>query len=255
MKYGLVSISFRSLSCEEIIKITKASGLDCIEWGGDVHVPPDNAENAARVASLTKEAGLTVSAYGSYYKAGTYGDDYKEIFGKILDTAVILGAPIIRIWAGTEASGTISEEKRAKITAECAAIARMAAEKNITVAFECHRNTLTDDYTSSLRLMGETAQSNLKMFWQPNETRDHTYNLKAAEELLPFITNVHVFNWPRPDCREPLADGAENWKKYLSVIARDGGQHCCCLEFMPDDKPETLAREAAVLKNILKNNK
>ena len=65
---GLVSISFRNLCPEEIIDITKESGLLGIEWGGDLHVPHGDVPVAAEVGSKTREAGLEVSSYGSYYR-------------------------------------------------------------------------------------------------------------------------------------------------------------------------------------------
>lgn len=251
IKTGLVSISFRSLSCEEIIDLTKKCGLDGIEWGGDIHVPPDNHENAKKVAELTQAAGLRTSAYGSYYKAGTYGNDFKNEFRKILDTAIILKAPIIRIWAGKTASAEITEEKRAEITKECIEIAKMADEKSIKVAFECHRNTLTDDYNSSLRLMQETNCNNLLMYWQPNESKNRDYNITALKKLMPFITNVHVFNWPDVNCRKPLSDAEKEWTDYLSIIDSDDKEHWCSLEFVPDNQPETLIEEAKTLKKLI----
>ena len=57
---GLVSISFRSLSPEEIIRIAKAAGLSAIEWGGDVHVPFGEIETARRVGEITRAAGLSI---------------------------------------------------------------------------------------------------------------------------------------------------------------------------------------------------
>ena len=36
---GLVSISFRSKSVEEIALAARDAGLEAIEWGGDVHTP------------------------------------------------------------------------------------------------------------------------------------------------------------------------------------------------------------------------
>lgn len=251
IKTGLVSISFRGLACEEIIDITKKCGLDGIEWGGDIHVPPDNPENAKRVSELTKAAGLCTSAYGSYYKVGAYGDNYKAEFGKFLDTAVILEAPIIRIWAGNTASAEISEEKRALITEECIELAKMADERNIKIAFECHRNTLTDDYSSSLRLMRETNCDNLLMYWQPNETKTYDYNLTALKNLMPYLTNVHVFNWPEPNCRKPLCEAETEWANYISVISKDIREHWCSIEFVPDNQPETLFNEAKTLNKLI----
>lgn len=249
IKTGLVSVSFRSLGCEEIIKITKESGLDGIEWGGDVHVPPADFKRARQVAEMTKTAGLEISAYGSYYRVGTYKDNYKDVFSEILETAEVLGAPVIRIWAGTTASDDVGKNERKRLTEECIEISKMAEKKGITLAFECHRNTLTDRYTSSLRLMKET-DGRLKMFWQPNEEMDFDYNLEALKKLLPHLQNVHVFNWTAPGVKMPLAQAKEQWKEYISLIGSDKREHWCNLEFMPDDRPKTLKVEAETLKML-----
>lgn len=253
IRCGLVSVSFRSLSPAQIIRCASESGLDGIEWGGDVHVPAGDLAAAQSVAAMTAKAGLSVCAYGSYYRAGTYGERYLAEFQKVLDTAVRLGAPVIRIWAGVTGSAETPPAERSRITAECRTIAALAKEKKITVTFECHRNTLTDDFHSALRLMKETAQDNLRMYWQPNETQDFAYNLQALQALLPYVEQVHVFHWPDTERREPLRNGRAEWAQYLSVLAADGRPRRCSLEFMPDNDPASLPGEAQTLRELLES--
>ncbi len=248
---GLVSVSFRALSCEEIIEITASAGLDGIEWGSDVHVPPKDPGHAKNVAGATRAAGLAVTSYGSYYRAGAYGENYRAEFAALLDTALILGAPVIRVWAGETGSRDTPDEKRARLVAETQEIADMAAEKKIRVAFECHNGTLTDEYHSSVRLMREIGRANVRMYWQPDERRDFSYNLEALEAILPYLETVHVFHWPEPGVRLPLADGAEVWPKYFETIAAADKTPAYLLEFMPDDDPASLPREARTLRRFL----
>lgn len=47
VKTGLVSVTFRQKSVEEIAALTAEAGLSGVEWGGDVHVPPGDREAAA----------------------------------------------------------------------------------------------------------------------------------------------------------------------------------------------------------------
>lgn len=253
IKTGLVSISFRKLSCTEIIKITKECGLQGIEWGADRHVLPGDIKCAESVRDEMQSTGLLTSAYGSYYKAGTYGDDYKNVFLPILQTAEILQAPVVRIWAGITASAATDAVTRKRLVTECQEIAKTAAEKGIRLAFECHRNTLTDDYRSALLLMDEIGEENVKMYWQPNEERDFAYNKEALQALLPHVENVHVFHWPEVGHRESLSEGKDDWKEYFSVLKQSPKDHWCSLEFMPDNEPDSLPIESAVLQNLLQN--
>ena len=43
-KLGLVSISFRKNTVEEIFEAVKGAGLSCIEWGSDVHAPYNDSQ-------------------------------------------------------------------------------------------------------------------------------------------------------------------------------------------------------------------
>lgn len=251
IKSGLVSVSFRQSSCEEIISLAKNAKLTCIEWGGDVHVPAGNIEKASEIYKKTTEAGLEIAAYGSYYKLGIYSNYIKE-FKTVLETAVNLHVPVIRIWAGTEASSKIDSVKRKSLVFEAKDIAKLASEHGITVVFECHRNTLTDDFRSSLSLMEEIDMPNVKMYFQPNEERDFEYNKKALETLLPYVVNTHVFNWPEPGVKKPLNDAQKEWTEYIRILSDDSCEHCCLLEFMPDDRTESLKEEAATLNEIIK---
>ena len=100
---GLVSISFRDRTPTELIAASVRAGLQGIEWGGDIHVPHGNLNVAREVAARTREAGLQVAAYGSYYRVGR-DETRQEAFAQILDTAVALQAPLIRVWAGEQGS-------------------------------------------------------------------------------------------------------------------------------------------------------
>ena len=251
---GLVSVSFRPLTCEKIIEIARAAGLRSVEWGGDIHVPAGDAAKAAAVYQATAAAGLAVAAYGSYYKLGTHEDPAGE-WQRVLASAAALHAPVVRLWAGVRASAAVGEAERAALAREAQSAADAAADRGITLVFECHRNTLTDDWRSTLRLLEEIGRPNVKTYWQPNEERDFAYNRQALAALLPHVVNLHVFHWPVPDTRLPLREGAADWRAYLRLAASDGKDRACLLEFMPDDRPETLPAEAATLRALLEETR
>ncbi len=249
LKSGLVSVSFRFLGCDDIIALASENGLGGIEWGADVHILPGDVKKAEEVRIKTENAGLTVTSYGSYYRVGTYGGNYKSEFKKVLESAAALNAPVIRVWAGVLGSGETDKETRENIINETSAICDMAKGKNISVAFECHNNTLTDDRISFVNLLKEVNRDNLKMFWQPNQKKDFEYNLKALDDILPYLTNIHVFNWKSDNSRLFLEDGVSQWKEYFGKLK--GKDNWCLLEFMPEDNPDYLKKEAKSLNGLL----
>src|SRR5690625_849857 len=40
LRPGICSVTYRDLPPEEIVPLAAEAGLECIEWGGDVHVAP-----------------------------------------------------------------------------------------------------------------------------------------------------------------------------------------------------------------------
>ena len=78
IKKGLVSISFRGNTVEEILDACVKTDLAVIEWGSDVHVPVGNFERAREVGEKTRAAGMECAAYGAYYKIGCDMTDFED---------------------------------------------------------------------------------------------------------------------------------------------------------------------------------
>lgn len=246
---GLVSVTFRQHTPEEIAAAAQACGLQMIEWGSDVHVPQGSKEAALSVKELTRVHGLCTSSYGSYYRLGVSRGPAAD-FSPYLQTAVWLGAPVIRIWGGNRRSADLTDVEFSAMAAEAAEIADMAAPAGIRLALECHPDTLTDDWKSSLRFLDRVNRPNLAMYWQPNQFRSLAYNLRAAEALAPYTANLHVFSWSLAGGelkKYPLKHHAGRWEKYLDIFRRAGGDYSLLLEFMHDGKLASLPEAAETL--------
>lgn len=239
---GLVSVTFRRKTPEEICELCVKAGLKAVEWGGDVHVPAGDLDTARRVRELSEKSGLEICAYGSYYRVG---DDIEE-FERSLVTAVELGAPLMRVWCGRMGSAQADEEYRSMINECLRNICARAAEFGILIAPEFHSGTLTDDIESARRLINETEDiENLRFYWQPRWDWDEEMRLEALRMVKPRIAYVHTFTWTHtPDIvRLELDKGAEMWKKALAIM--ENGH--ALIEFVKDDADEALLNDAEAL--------
>lgn len=250
IKSGLVSISFRELSADEVIKATAAAGLKGIEWGSDVHVPAGDIETAEKVGKLTREAGLEVFAYGSYYRAGENEDPAKD-FMPYLQSAVALGAPSIRVWAGAKWSWRADEAYVAKVFKDTQIICDMAAEHGIKICYEYHGWTLTDNRFSALDTLDNIKRDNMYLYWQPNFTLTKEENILALKMVRAKMNDVHVFNWDECGARYPLAEAKELWKEFVDIIKSDDKDHNLMLEFIPGNTLEQLNADAAILNELI----
>lgn len=245
---GLTSVTFRDLSVEEIVDLAAKAGLHGIEWGGDIHVPHGDRSAARKAANITSDAGLLVSSYGSYYYVcGVEAIDFTEV----VDTAIELGAPGIRVWPGQKGSAEVDESYWSQFVEEARQIGDQALEAGLTVSFEFHRHSLTGTNESALKLLKTIDHPSIKTYWQPPVGETVEYSLEGLSAILPWLTNVHVYKL-LPDCtRLPLEDGREDWKTYFKAMEASGRDHFALLEFVRDDSPEAFMEDAAVLKSLL----
>jgi sugar phosphate isomerase/epimerase len=245
MRTGLVSVTFRKLPPPEIIKLVKEAGLTGIEWGGDVHCPPEDLEKVKAVSKLTRENGLEVISYGSYYCAGR-----DENFTAVAAAAVILRTKTIRIWAGHTGSLETDKDTRLIITKDIQRIADEAAEQGLNIAFEYHSRTLTDTLESTLDLLQSAERDNVFTYWQSPEGLTADENVKTIQQLVNAkkLCNLHVQAVPGSE-RLPLSDGAEAWKRYLSAAAPTNP--ALLLEFVKNDDPEQFLQDARTLRGWL----
>lgn len=241
-KLGLVSVSFRSHTPAEILAAMKDAGLCYIEWGSDVHVPPEKAEE---IALLQKSYGINCCSYGTYFSLGVTPMEELE---RYIKAAKVLGTNVLRLWCGSKNSEEYTEREKEALFSLCKVAASIAAQNGVVLCMECHNRTYTNTKEGAYELMQAVNSKAFQMYWQPNHRRTQEENMAYAQLLAPYTVHLHVFNWKGGEKR-PLREAKELWKTYLSCFAEG---RTLLLEFMPDDKIETLKAEAAALKEIVK---
>ncbi len=246
---GLVSITFRQLSPTEVIDLVAQAQLTGIEWGGDIHVPHGDVATAEIVRQQTLDAGLQIAAYGSYYRVS---HNETGPFSAVLEAAVALGAPTIRVWAGRQGSDSADEAYWQAVIEDSRRIADLAAAAGMTVAYEFHAKTLTDTNEAARTLLERVDHPNIRAYWQPPRHSTVAYNLAGIEAVAPWLDNIHVYQWHRESGeREALAAGHGDWQQYLDKISPFGGERFAMLEFVQDDTPDAFLRDAATLRQWL----
>jgi sugar phosphate isomerase/epimerase len=248
---GLVSVTLRALTAEQIVNVAVEAHLRSIEWGGDIHVPHGDLRAAANVRRLCADRGLTISAYGSYFRAGVT-EPSNPPFAQVLQTAQALGASRIRLWAGNNGSAVASADTQRRVVDDLLSACAAAAKDAIVIGLEFHDRTLTDTPDSAMLLCNEVAADNLRCNWQPRVGQPSSVALADAEALRTRLGDVHVFHLAADRSRLPLAQGAETWRSYLASIARrDGVRRHASLEFVRNDDPKQVLADARVLHEIL----
>lgn len=243
---GLVSISFRANTPDEILAAMKDAGLTHIEWGSDVHAKKEDLDALRALGDLTRAYGMTVCSYGTYFFLGE--TPISELPAYIA-AAKALGTDILRLWCGKKSGASMTEEEREALFADCRAAAKMAEEAGVTLCMECHKNTFTERVEDALLLMREVNSPAFQMYYQPHQFKTVKENLEMAKKLSSYTHVIHVFQWKGSD-RFSLCEGIGEWQGYLSYFE----DQPLLLEFMPDDRIESLKKEADALKQLIGGN-
>lgn len=244
-KLGFTTVTFRTKSRREVCEIAKRNGISYLEWGGDVHLPPEDDEALSEVLALQKEFGIEALSYGSYYRLGMEDD---ALWARIVEVTSKIGAKTIRIWAGSTDSSKTEEKTYHAMVEEAKRLADVAAEKNLTIGFEFHHRTYNDSKTASLQLLGDIAKENVLTYWQPFTEPQDAETLQA---VLPHLATVHVFTWTRSGTRFPLFFGKKRWKNYIEISKTAPRDVPYIMEFVRGDSEKQFQKDVKALKRWL----
>ena len=256
-RLGLCSVTFRHLDPDQVIAAVAGAGLTCVEWGADRHVPAGDERAARRVREATEEAGLAVASYGSYYRAG--GTD-RGGCAWVLSWGVWLGGVGRWSWSGPTSPPETPPEQRRRIARDTRRTAALAADAGVTLAYEFHRNTLTDGAGHALGLLDEVGRdgvSGVHSYWQPPVDLPDAEALAGLDALLGRVAAVHAFSWWPGTTRLPLAAREGMWRGAFERLrahraARAGAAPLdVLLEFVAGDDEGLLPREAATLRALV----
>jgi len=248
MMPGLVSVTFRQKTPLEICRLCERAELRAIEWGADVHALP-HGRTLAEIRRMSRDHGLSVCSYGSYWRAGESLDELCAC----LDAACELGTGTVRIWGGRKGSED-AENERAALVETLIRAAEEARIRALSLALEYHGGTLTDSRQSVRRLIAETecVSDCLRFHWQPRFDWTREECLRSLEDVRFRLAHIHTFTWSIKNgriTRLPLASGEKLWK---DVFSSSVGTACALLEFVENDCEEAFLRDAQTLRDWLK---
>lgn len=248
---GLASVTFRNKTLREICLLCNAASLSAVEWGADVHVPPEKPHIARQVRRMCEDFHLHIPSYGSYYRVTQPIDELR----RCMDAAQELGAPMLRIWCGTKGS-LMAATERSFIVEQLCLCASEARQRVLHLSLEYHAGTLTDERESVLRLLDETRDFSDSLFfhYQPRFDRSSKECMLRLYDILPRLSHIHAFTWRSNDgkCRLPLESGSDLWSDILRTASVLRTNHCVLLEFVENDSADALLRDAAALNHLIR---
>ena len=262
---GICSVTFKTNTPEQVLHFAVENKLQAIEWWGADHVPAGDVATARRIGNLTRQAGVAVSSYGSYYRTAV-SEEQGAPFIAVLDSAEALGAATIRVWAGNVNFEKAEKDFIARVVDDTLRIADLAQQRGLSITFEFHGGTFTNSNSNAQCFVALVAHPNVFFSWQPPHGFALQHCIDGLNGLLPRLSTLHVYHWtigsykknlfnesrrelnyPEDYHRHPLKDGRDRWIAYLALARTSGRDHYALLEFVKDDAIAQAKEDAAEL--------
>lgn len=187
MKFGFTTTSFRQIrSLEKIVGIGMKAGIDCIEWGGDIHV--QNVNDAKQAKALCSKANILVNSYGSYYRIGSNNTDEQK---RICEIAAEMGAKSVRVWLGRADSEKTDEAAYENLLEDAKRMCAVADEYSLIICPECHGKTYNNSTDAFLKIRNDINCDNFRTYFQ-SRYRYKEYDLDRIERTAQFTETVHI---------------------------------------------------------------
>lgn len=245
MKIGMVSVTFIKQSIEEVFKIAKNAGIDGIEWS-DRGEHTINGENIEKIKRLSEQEGIEIFSFGSY----CYMSDPEECIG-VVDRAAQVNAPVIRIWAGKKSPQDCNEEEFAQIVENTKIMADYASKYNIILAFEYHKNSLTETAESAVNLIKAIDRDNVKLYWQNSGRFSLEDNLKNQRIITPYLAGVfHIQNDYGGKGNQLLEEINGDMEYYFKPFINT--DYKVLIEFVKGGLEESFYRDVEALRDVFK---
>ena len=246
IKFGVTSLTFKQFTPEQIVEAVKNSSADGIEWGeNENHIPLGDLLRAGEIGELTRSKGLEVFSFGSYYTLG----EPIENFEITLQTALALGAPIIRIWAGKQSPSLISQQEFDNYIVQAKFMGDIAKKSNVQLCFEYHKGTLTETAVSAKKLVTAIDHSDIGLYWQPNFDYDFDENLAGLKSIIGFVTkNIHIHNYNEDAGYKNLCEVKSEIVSYLNMICQQNKDFNIIIEFVKGASVENFLKDLQILK-------
>ena len=219
IRIGLSSTALLTASARNVIAAASAAGIDAIEWAGDIHVPHNDASVARETMIDTLRAGLTTASYAPLYRVESGGEPGLR-FDAVLDAAVELHSPILRVFVGESSATSKDAEQRGHLIAELKRLGDRAGQRGMTVCLSFGRNTYLDRYAPAVDLVNEIAHPFVRLAWEALPGTAPEECSAALEAAGGSVGMLLVRRIERDGASGPLEKEEAAWRKRLAAFKR-----------------------------------
>ncbi|MFI7295571.1 sugar phosphate isomerase/epimerase family protein [Streptomyces sp. NPDC050121] len=236
MKLAFSTLGVPGLSVPEVLALASAHGYHGVELRAHpeepVH-PGISPDERAAVAAAFRAAGVAVLGIAGYARVAAPGDDAAvvEEVRTLIDLAVDLGAPYVRVFPGG-ADGQSAADADAVAARRLGTAAEHAADRGVRILLETHDSHRTG--ADAMRVLGLVGHRQVGALWDVMHTwLGGEQPLETYAALSPYLGYVQVKDIASAEDTTPLALGAGvlPLAECVEVLTRHGWDGWLCWEY------------------------
>ncbi|UCH62067.1 MAG: sugar phosphate isomerase/epimerase [Fidelibacterota bacterium] len=174
-----------------------------------------------------------VGFYPKLHLSGAERQQELELFDRITRYAKILGAKIIKIFAGIKGTDQLEETEYDRSLVFLAGMIDTAEKNGLLVTSELHKKTLLDSLDAAQKLLRQINSSNFKICFQPFDFRSTE---KAVRDYLALAEQVpHVHYQGRHNGKMELLNNSDiDYAVLTRALVEHGFEGYISIEFVRD---------------------
>ena len=261
LKPGIATIALRKYDIFTALDLAAEAGFMGVEiWGKPPHIPAEfDEEHVRKVRDRARSCGLEIPVFGSYVNPAWPG--YEQAAEDSLRIAKLLGARIIRVWAGNKEPHEADEELWKQVTTSFHEFALKAEYQGIRLAMEMHAATLCATAEGSLRVIEEANAPNLRLNYQVYNPAEPDLE-RVIGMVGDLVVNMHAQNHRQSCLNEGkmeqawIENGLVDYDHALALLAEHGFKGYVEAEFLRGENVcegammESLRKDAEYLRRV-----
>jgi sugar phosphate isomerase/epimerase len=262
LKAGIATIALRRYGISTALDIAGQAGFSGVEiWGKPPHTPDEfDEDHTRRVRDRARANGLKIPIFGSY--ANPSWPEFSQKSSDAIKIALILGAKIIRVWAGNKEPHQADEQDWRYVAASLREFALRAEYEGLQLAIEMHSATLCHTPEGSVKMLEMADTPNLKLNYQvadfANPNVDHDIAMVGDNVVMVHAQNFAPSSYkPGEMVRTLVQDGTVDYERVLSLLSEHNFHGYVNVEFLKDEEIsevamlESLKKDAAYLSELV----
>ncbi|OHD18577.1 MAG: hypothetical protein A2087_08730 [Spirochaetes bacterium GWD1_61_31] len=207
---------------DQVLEAASRAGVRAVEWSCDGFIERGDTALAGQIMVKTLKAGLSVASFATLFRVGLHAENE---FGRLLETAQMMHAPLIRLWSAPAVSGDYASRKAADqaFIDQARRLGDQAGTLGVTLCFGVARDTVLNSWARAANLFSSIKHPFVKLSWEPAPDIAFDDSMEIFCGLSGQIGMLVARSAAADGTIHSLCEHDDDWSQYLDAFDEQAG--------------------------------